>query len=121
MKLYTIFLATAAFAKKQITIHHIDGSSKVFDATPGDCRALSGTPINNIFIPIGIVVKFFDDEGCKGNQLGFGIREYFHPYERPSKIKSIKVLNGPGHKSNNLDYYYNHMNYVGRFYSSANI
>jgi hypothetical protein len=104
MRLYIFFLIAATFSKEQITVYHLDGSSNAFDATPGDCRVLNGTTINNISVPPGLVVKFFSDEGCKGDQLGFGFGNY-KPYENQSKIKSLKVLNGPGHQPNNEAYY----------------
>ncbi|KXN65570.1 hypothetical protein CONCODRAFT_169251 [Conidiobolus coronatus NRRL 28638] len=102
---FSIFLTAAALAQNQVIVTRQDGSSNPVDATPGACRGLGGAPINGVKVPPGLVVQFFEKEGCQGNNLGFGIREYFHPYGNPGNIKSIKVINERGPTPNNAAYY----------------
>ncbi|KXN65571.1 hypothetical protein CONCODRAFT_12803 [Conidiobolus coronatus NRRL 28638] len=93
MKLGVIIFVASAFALNQVTLHRLDGTNDSIYATPGDCKAIEGTPVINVTAEQGIVVEFYDNYGCNGNQVAVGKVNSFTQNGDLAATKSVKVVN----------------------------
>jgi hypothetical protein len=93
MKLASIIFVTSALALNHVTLHRLDGTSDSIYATPGDCKAIDGTPVINVTVEQGLIIELYDNYGCQGSKVAVGSVNSFTQDGVLASTKSLKIVN----------------------------